>query len=75
MSNPQTLHPPNGGTGVSRSCNHKWIHLDTNKTIEDHYPSWCKTYKKIDRFYCENCLETKEIIKKECTMDKPDWYY
>ena len=40
---------------------HKWIHLDTNINL-DYYPGSCG-FKRVDRFFCEKCCETKEIVK------------
>jgi hypothetical protein len=62
MSNPQTLRPPNG-TNASKSCSHKWIHLDTNKSYHFNDAACRREYYQTDRFYCENCCEIKEISK------------
>lgn len=56
-------------------CNHKWVHLDTFTNYKTYPHGYSCLYTKIDRFYCEQCLEIKEIKKEECSVDKPDWYY
>ena len=34
-----------------------------------------KDWKRIDRFYCEKCLEIKELVKTSPGYeDKPDWF-
>lgn len=54
-------------------CNHKWEHLDTQYLY--HSRSFGNaTYERIDRFYCSNCCEIKEIVKDECSCYQPDWF-
>jgi hypothetical protein len=56
-------------------CNHKWVHLDTYTHIKTYPHGYSCLYTKVDRFYCEHCLQTREIKKEECCLDKPEWYY
>jgi hypothetical protein len=55
-------------------CEHKWVYQGS-----DYYYSlngvYNGTFKKIDTYYCEKCLEIKEIVTKEedCT-GRPYWY-
>lgn len=53
-------------------CDHKWVHLETIKRIGS--GSYQSEYIKTDRFFCEKCLEQKDIRKEEWSRDKPDWY-
>jgi hypothetical protein len=55
-------------------CDHKWVHLETHKETKT-YNSYSCVYIKIDRFFCEKCLETKEIKREERLLEKPSWYY
>lgn len=54
-------------------CEHKWNfqgsdYKRTNGTYND-------TFTKIDIYYCEKCLERKEIIAKhESSRYEPYWY-
>jgi hypothetical protein len=43
--------------------NHKWIHLDTVTERRVNAASHLPQYTKVDRFYCEHCLDIKEIRK------------
>lgn len=59
------------------NCEHKFVHLDTIKRKIDEYPSYGNTYIRIDTFYCEKCLETKEVKKEKYVGYRgsiPDWY-
>ena len=55
-------------------CEHKWVFQgsDYEKRERNRYEN---IYKKIDTYYCEKCLEIKEIISKdENSEKKPYWY-
>lgn len=56
----------------TEKCQHKFIHLDTVKQHKNtpYQISWHRT----DIFYCEKCLEIKEIAKVEDSRSKPNWY-
>jgi hypothetical protein len=54
------------------NCEHKFVHLETIK--KDKYDRDCVSYLRIDRFYCEKCLEQKEIRKEELRRERPEWY-
>lgn len=65
--------PPKGGSGQSRGpCNHLFRYLETRKHQESNGSTG--TWTKIDRFYCEKCLEIKVIKQKEDSRERPDWY-
>ena len=64
--------------GNMSDCEHKFAHLDTIYKKE-HYPgTYCTSYKRIDRFFCEKCLEEREKIKTKTinhNFEKaPDWW-
>ena len=72
-------NPPSGGSSVkSAPCQHKYIHLGTNKT--EGFSSCGGFYldqewKRSDNFYCERCLDYKTIVQRSPGDDeKPDWY-
>lgn len=56
-------------------CEHKFVLLDTVKRkVSETYGN---SYKRIDIFFCEKCLETKEVKKEEYIGYReniPDWY-
>ena len=54
------------------NCDHKFVHLETIR--KDKYDRDCTDYLRIDRFYCEKCLEQKEIRKEELRRERPEWY-
>jgi hypothetical protein len=63
-----------GGLNMdNKSCEHKWVHMDTKK--RSHSESYIIYYKRIDYFFCEKCLETKEIVRDDYSREMPDWYY
>jgi hypothetical protein len=47
-------------------CKHNWIFQETKKkyTISG-YQSYYATFIRVDRYYCSNCCEIKEMEKKE----------
>lgn len=59
-------------------CEHKWVFMETAKRRGERASfglSPAKPWKRIDRFYCEKCLEIKEIIKTAPDYaDKPEWF-
>jgi len=55
-----------------QECKHKWVHLETIKRVESH--GYQSEYIKIDRFFCEKCLEQKETRKSEYSRETPEWY-
>lgn len=59
-------------------CDHKFVYMETVKQ-RGQRPSFGLSstvdWKRIDRFYCEKCLEIKELVKTEYGWkDKPDWW-
>jgi len=57
-----------------KKCIHKFVFLETSKNREQYTHGYCSNWVRTDRFYCEKCLETKEIKKQESCIDKPEWY-
>lgn len=54
-------------------CKHNYEHLDTqylyySRTFGN------PTYKRIDRFYCTECCDLKEIVKEETNCYTPEWF-
>ena len=57
------------------NCNHKWVYQETIKSKEEDYH--CRTYKKVDIYFCEKCLQITEKVKSESVGrygSTPDWY-
>lgn len=54
------------------SCEHKFVHFDTLKSKEN--STYQIGWKRIDRFFCEKCLEYKDKEQKEWSRDRPEWY-
>ncbi|MEJ8546620.1 hypothetical protein [Brevibacillus borstelensis] len=66
------------GLAAEEECEHRFIHLDTTRQAGSR-PSWGispgQQWKKTARFFCEKCLEEKEITKTaEGWEEKPDWW-
>ena len=55
-------------------CEHKYVHLDTSRNCESQRHGYNKQWKRIDRFFCEKCLEIETKIRTACEMDEPEWY-
>jgi hypothetical protein len=60
-------------------CNHKFVHFDTlyKKTTVGGGNPFLPHYsirKRIDRFFCERCLELKDVIKEQISEYPPDWW-
>jgi len=56
-------------------CNHKYVHIETvtNQIHSGNTVTWSKT----DRFFCESCLDIKDINRIEeieVYKGKPAWY-
>ena len=58
--------------GIQMECEHKFVHLETIR--KDYYDSGCTHFLRIDRFYCEKCLEEKEVKKESWCRNTPEWY-
>ncbi len=57
---------------MDNSCDHKFVHIETiKKTGRGGYQI---EYIKIDRYFCEKCLEQKEIQKREWSDQTPLWW-
>ncbi|MCR8983216.1 hypothetical protein [Brevibacillus laterosporus] len=59
-------------------CEHKYIHLETIRQTGSR-PSWGissgQQWKRVDRFFCEKCLDETERIKTaEGWEDCPVWW-
>ncbi len=70
-------NPPMGGSSVTKSCEHKFVHLETVKEKPRGIPNTYSIlgWKRIDRFFCEKCLEQKEFVKTAPHYeDTPDWF-
>lgn len=54
------------------NCDHKFVHLETIR--KDRYDNYCTHFLRIDRFYCEKCLQEKEVKKEDWCRETPEWY-
>lgn len=61
-------------------CDHRYTHIDTEKKCEViavTFNEFALQWRMRDRFFCEKCLHTKEIVNKHDgydSKDKPEWY-
>jgi hypothetical protein len=59
-------------------CEHQYVYFETVKQQGSRASfgmSPAKQWKRIDRFYCEKCLDYKDkIVTAEGWEEKPDWY-
>ena len=55
-------------------CEHKWIFQESAYKHELS-SGYSDLYERIDNYFCEKCLDQKEIIAKhEYSRGKPYWY-
>ncbi|KFX56152.1 beta-glucosidase [Clostridium botulinum] len=57
-------------------CEHKWIFQESVYNFEyGRGPSGQDHYKRIDTYYCEKCITTKEVTAKdEWSRERPYWW-
>ena len=53
-------------------CEHKFVFLETIKFQEK--STYQIGWNRIDKYFCEKCLEYKDKQIKEWSRDKPEWY-
>lgn len=55
------------------ACDHKFVFLRSAKRTGNagHYNTH---FIRVDAFFCERCLECKEIRKEDFARETPDWY-
>lgn len=53
-------------------CEHKWVYFDTKKYYQ--YRDFLGLFTRIDKFYCEKCLEMKDVKKEDYSRETPEWY-
>ena len=63
---------------MSEQCEHEYKHMETVKVVGQR-PSigidYGRQWKRVDRFYCSKCLETKEKIQTaEGWEERPKWF-
>jgi hypothetical protein len=63
--------PPPVGTPRKHSC--RWVFLRTAKWVDDS-GGYQSRFLRVDTFYCDGCLEQKEVKREEYSRDTPDWY-
>jgi hypothetical protein len=70
------LSPPFISKGIymeDKICEHKFVFLRSYK--HDDWPGGYNTeFTRIDFFFCEKCLEQREINKRGWSRETPDWY-
>lgn len=58
-------------------CEHKFVHLETTKTraVDGGYCGIDIDWRRVDRFFCEKCLEIVEkVTGAPADVPKPDWF-
>ena len=57
-------------------CEHEWVFQESVYHFEHgRGPSGQDRYQRIDTYYCNKCLETKEkITKDEWSRERPCWW-
>ena len=54
-------------------CEHKWVFQESS--YKHSFGNCNDVFERIDTYYCEKCLEQKEIIaKQESARSSPYWY-
>ncbi len=63
----------------NKICKHKYIHKETDRRCVSNgrSDSRSKTWYQTDIYFCEKCLEEKEVEKVWCGiehfLDRPEW--
>ena len=58
----------------TEKCSHKWVYMQTVRQ-QGYTGHGAKNWKRIDRFYCEKCLEINDIVKSAPAYEeKPEWF-
>ena len=59
----------------SIKCDHVWRHMNTiHRRLDDRFVC---TFIRIDEFFCERCLQTREVKKEKQDgrrSNPPDWF-
>jgi hypothetical protein len=58
---------------MNEPCDHKYVHYDTTKQKDDRHFG-VTTWKRVDFFFCEKCLDEQRKEKTDNTWERPDWY-
>ena len=54
-------------------CEHKYVFLETRKWMASD-GGYHTHFIRIDRFFCERCLEKRDIKQDEYSRETPEWY-
>lgn len=60
-------------SSVADECQHRWRHMASQKFKDADNGYLCR-HVRIDTFFCEVCLEQKDVKKEEWSRKTPDWY-
>ncbi len=55
------------------TCEHRFVFLRSVKWTDDS-GSYNTHFFRVDTFFCEKCLEQKEVKKDEYSRETPNWY-
>lgn len=72
---PVAPKPPKGGSGTCppvKQCSHRYVLLRSARWTED--SGYNTHFQRLDVFFCESCLEQKEISRDEYSRGTPAWY-
>lgn len=58
---------------LEKVCEHRWVFIESHYKA-DSSGGYNICYSRLDRFYCEKCLEQKEVTKREHSREKPEWF-
>lgn len=53
-------------------CDHVFVFLRTIQNVDN--CNYQLHWEQTDIFFCEKCLEQKNVYKHEYSRDKPDWW-
>jgi hypothetical protein len=62
-----------GEVELNLQCDHKYVHLETSRW-HDSGGGYQTRWVRIDRFFCERCLKTRELRRDEYSREQPEWY-
>lgn len=55
-----------------QKCDHRYVFLRSD--THEEFRGYQTTYTRIDYFFCEKCLEQRELRKTGSDRSQPEWF-
>lgn len=57
---------------MSDKCDHSFVHLESRFRAEA--GGYSTHYIRTDTFFCQKCLEYRNLTKDEWSRERPEWW-